>query len=342
MTARVVVVDDSAVVRRALKAVLGGTPGIEVVGEAADPIEARRVIQRCKPDVLTLDCEMPHLDGISFLKEIMESQPLPIVMVSSLTRKTSPVAFEAMRLGAVSVVSKPFAGYPLPAMLDDVRAAVLAAAQANVRHTKNVSGGERAQSASARLSESTLIVVGSSTGGTVAFERFSRTLPEDSPCVLVAQHLPVGFVSRFAERLGRNLRHEVAVAQGGEVCRPGHIYLAPTEAHLRVRKRGAHFETELHATEKVNHHRPSVDVLMLSAAAAARRAAVGVLLTGMGRDGAQGLLAMKAAGATTMVQDEASCSVFGMPKAALELGAANQAGDPEWLARQAMSAVASG
>lgn len=342
MSVRLVVVDDSMVVRRALKSVLNDTPGIEVVGEAADPIEARRVIAALRPDVLTLDCEMPRMDGLTFLREIMATHPMPVVMVSSLTRKTSPVAFEAIRLGAVAVVCKPFKGYPLHAMLDDVRTAVLAASKARIRPAADPVADAVAPSVDRRLAGSSVIAVGSSTGGTVAFERFAASLPGDAPCVVLAQHLPTGFVPRFAERLDSVLPHRVTVALGGEVCRPGQIFIAPAHAHLRLRKRGAELVTELFDGDKVNHHRPSVDVLFASVAAAARRTAVGVLLTGMGRDGARGMLTMKAAGAATMVQDEASCSVFGMPRAALEMGAANRAGDPQWLAHSAMKAVGGG
>lgn len=319
---RVLIVDDSPVVRSALKKALSEDPLIEVVGEATDPMDATSRIPALRPDVLTLDVEMPGMDGLTFLSRLMQSSPMPVVMVSSKARRSSKLVLEALQAGAVAVVPKPHAAYPLANMIEDLKVTIRTAAASRPKLQGAPPAPQRAASMPAARAAGSLIAVGSSTGGTVAFETFAAGLPQGHPCVVLAQHLPIDFIPRFAERLSEILPSTIAVAEGGEELRPGHIYIAPGTHHLQVRKESGRLVTSLYDGPLVNFHKPSVDVLMLSVAASAGRAAAGVMLTGMGADGARGMLAMKQAGSFTVVQDEASCVVYGMPRSALEIGAA--------------------
>ncbi|MEQ1504533.1 MAG: chemotaxis-specific protein-glutamate methyltransferase CheB [Myxococcota bacterium] len=322
MTTRVLIVDDSPVVRQALAKALAEDPELEVVGTVSNPLEAWDRLERLRPDVLTVDVEMPGMDGLTFLQRLMATRPMPVVIVSSKARRDPRLVLDALQAGALAVVPKPHSDYPLPQMIQDLRLTLRGAATARVRV---VSGGSSAGPAIAipeARAATSLIAVGSSTGGTAAFEVFARGLPRGHPCVVLAQHLPIDFVSRFAERLDDVLPSKVAVARGGEVLAPGHIFVAPATHHLRVRRDGARLVTELLDAENVNFHKPSVDVLLLSVASVCARHAVGVILTGMGSDGAKGLLAMRRA----PVRDAEGC---GGDRGGDGVAPARQAGPPD-------------
>lgn len=308
---RVLVVDDSATIRGIITRVLEADPDIEVVGQACDPIEARAAIKELNPDVLTLDVEMPKMNGIEFLEKIMRLRPMPVIMVSTLTQAGAAISIEALELGAVDCVGKPeFAGLPEK---------VKAAARARVRPA-----GERPRptrrTGDYRPSNK-ILAVGSSTGGVEALLTVLSTFPENCPPTVITQHMPPTFTASFAARLDRLCAPTVHEATDGAPILPGHIYVAPGgAAHLEVRG-GTQPRCGLREAGPVNGHRPSVDVLFNSVAETFGRRAVGVILTGMGKDGAMGLLKMRQMGASTLGQDEASCVVYGMPKAAFELGA---------------------
>ena len=354
---KVVVVDDSALVRKLLSRMLDSDPGIEVVGTAADPYQARDRIKETNPDVLTLDVEMPKMDGITFLQNLMRLRPMPVVMVSSLTHKGAQVTLQAMELGAVDFVTKP--GRDLSRELEDYAREIIdkvkAAAQARVRPLDTSQLGQQEafrekvqvalREAGARQVDhvqqrQALVAVGASTGGTEAIRRLLMTLPPDAPPVVLAQHIPDSFSGPFAERLDAVSAVSVRQASDGDAVLSGHALLAPGDRHMEVVREGSRLVVRLTDTEPVNRHRPSVDVLFNSVASACGREAVGVLLTGMGQDGARGLLRIREAGARTLVQDEASSVVWGMPKAALDLGAAEEAVDLEKIAEQMLKIAA--
>ncbi len=318
---RVLIVDDSPVVRKALAKALSRDPRLKVVGVAEDPIDALSQLERLAPDVLTLDVEMPRMDGLTFLRRLMKERPMPVVMCSSLARRSSELVLECLRAGAVSMVPKPHHGYPFPRMISELRHAVVSAAKAKVRGPTTGAtpsqGAVHLDAAARRW----LVAIGSSTGGTAAVEKVLAGLPADGPPVVLAQHLPESFVPRFVERLNEALPQEVAMATDGQVLAPGKVFVAPATHHLQVVKQGHYLVTHLHDGPKVNFHRPSVDVLFDSVARVCARRTVAVLLTGMGKDGAKGMAAIKAGGGRTLAQDEASCVVYGMPRAAVELGA---------------------
>lgn len=328
---RVVIVDDSALVRSLLKQLLESAPEIEVVGQAADPVAAREVIRAANPDVITLDVEMPKMDGLEFLSRLMRLRPTPVVMVSSLTQRGSEIALKALELGAVDFVPKPKIGIQegLKEAAQEIVEKVRVAATARPRRAQPLDV-QPAKTADAVLPAATLsrvgsteklIIVGASTGGTEAIRVFLQGLPPACPGVLITQHMPAAFTKSFAQRLDGLCRISVKEAQHGERILPGHAYVAPGDAHLLVTRSGANYVTELSSGPPVNRHRPSVDVLFRSAANVVGRNAVGVILTGMGKDGAAGMLEMKQAGAHTFAQDEASCVVFGMPREAIAVGA---------------------
>jgi two-component system chemotaxis response regulator CheB len=308
---KVLVVDDSATIRGIITRVLNADPDIEVVGQAGDPIEARAAIKELNPNVITLDVEMPKMNGIEFLEKIMRLRPMPVIMVSTLTQAGAAISIEALELGAFDCVGKPeFDGLPEK---------VKAAARACVRPA-----GERARpmrrTGDYRPS-SKILAIGSSTGGVEALLTVLSAFPENCPATVITQHMPATFTASFAARLDRVCAPKVQEATEGAPILPGHIYLAPGgAAHLEVRG-GVQPRCALREGAPVNGHRPSVDVLFDSVAEIYGRRAVGVILTGMGRDGAQGLLRMRQMGASTLGQDETSCVVYGMPKAAFELDA---------------------
>ncbi|MBI1395799.1 MAG: chemotaxis-specific protein-glutamate methyltransferase CheB [Betaproteobacteria bacterium] len=329
---RVVVVDDSALVRALMKEILEQAGDIDVVGQASDPIVAREVIRSTSPDVVTLDVEMPRMDGLEFLSRLMRLKPTPVVMVSSLTQRGSEVALKALELGAVDFVAKPRIGIQegLTDASRELVAKVRAAAGAKVaRRVASATGTQNADvvlpSAISRVAATEkLIIMGASTGGTEALKEVLRRMPADCPGILITQHMPETFTKSFAQRLDSLCRIRVVEAQGGERVLPGHAFLAPGHSHLLLRRSGANYVTELSDAPPVNRHRPSVDVLFRSAANVAGRNAIGVILTGMGKDGAAGMLEMRSAGAHTFAQDEATCVVFGMPREAIAVGAVDE------------------
>lgn len=328
---KVLCVDDSALMRKIMTDLINAEPDMVVVGTAPDPLVARDMIKQLNPDVLTLDVEMPKMDGLDFLERLMRLRPMPVVMVSSLTQENSAVSMRALELGAVEIVAKPTAqsGTSLAAYQNEVADKIRAASKARLQtygHAPAEKPLPRIQSAIEGMSRDWVIAIGSSTGGTEALTRVLTRLPAECPPIVITQHMPAGFTASFVQRLDRSCALTVHEAQGDEVLEWGHVYLAPgSVAHMAIRKVGAHYRTVLIDSEPVNRHKPAVDVLFHSVAKEAGRRATGIVLTGMGRDGADGLLAMRQAGADTFVQDEASSVVFGMPKEALHNGAADEA-----------------
>ena len=322
---RVLIVDDSALMRQILSAILSSDPAIEVIGTAPDPLVAREKIKALNPDVMTLDVEMPGMDGIAFLEKVMTLRPMPVVMVSSLTETGAAVTMRAMELGAVDVFCKPSdaaaGGFTAHAaeLIDKVKAASQARVRALVNH-----GNRPAPKLSVTQiykSSDRLVAIGSSTGGVEALRDVILALPPDAPPIVITQHIPPRFSASFAERLNGLAAVRVKEAADNERIVAGHVYIAPGDRHLRVKRSGAALMTHAYDGALVSGHKPSVDVLFHSVAETCGSAAVGVILTGMGRDGAEGLLAMRQAGANTLGEDESSCVVYGMPKAAKELGA---------------------
>lgn len=328
---RVIVVDDSALVRQILESGLNQDPGIEVVGTAADPYVARDKIMQLRPDVLTLDVEMPRIDGVAFLQRLMPQYPMPVVMVSSLTQQGKQITLDALDAGAVDFVSKPSSNLSqgLNAMLRELVHKIYAASRANVSHWRGKKDQlqqqlQRGTLKSQALTESTdkVIAIGASTSGTEALKRVLAPLPATTPGIVVVQHMPQGFTKMFAQRLDQICALAVKEAQTGDRVRPGQVLIAAGGQHLEVERSGGFYHARCREGEKVSGHCPSADVLFNSVAQHVGRNAVGVILTGMGADGAQGLLAMHKAGARNLAQDEASSVVFGMPKEAYNRGAA--------------------
>jgi two-component system chemotaxis response regulator CheB len=327
---RVLVIDDSALIRKLLTEIINSQPDMEVVGVAPDPLIAREMIRTLNPDVLTLDIEMPKMDGLDFLERLMRLRPMPVVMVSTLTARGSDATLRALELGAVDYVAKP--KFDIAHGMDDyageITDKIRAAAGARVRQRAAVTpvGGTAALPALGNRLASTekLIIIGASTGGTEAIKEVLVRLPPDCPGILITQHMPEGFTKSFAARLDSLCRIAVSEAVHNERVLPGHAYIAPGHSHLLLKKSGANYMTELSQAPPVNRHRPAVDVLFHSAAQHAGPNSVGVILTGMGKDGAVGMLEMKQAGSRTIAQDEASCVVFGMPKEAIARGGADE------------------
>lgn len=318
---RVLIVDDSAIVRKILKEKLESDPNIEVIGAAPDPYIAREMIAKDKPDVITLDIEMPRMNGLTFLKKLMTHCPIPVVIVSSLSVRGSQTALTAIDYGAVEVLAKPSAAYSLDDMADEIVFKVKAAAIAKVKKLQI----SDTQIKRHKLTETThrIVAIGASTGGTKALEAVLKTLPSNAPGIVIVQHMPAGFTKSFADRLNEVCAVQVSEAQGGEVVVPGKVFIAPGNRHMMLSHNGVNYETKLKDGPRVSRHRPSVDVLFQSVAKVAGKNAVGVIMTGMGNDGAQGLLSMKESGAPTIAQDEESCVVFGMPKEAIAKGGAD-------------------
>lgn len=325
---RVLVIDDSALIRQLMTELLGADPGIEVVGTAADPYIARDKIKLLSPDVLTLDIEMPRMDGLTFLRNLMRLRPIPVVMVSTLTEAGAQVTLEALALGAVDFVAKPRI---------DVARALDQYAALLIEKVKNAAGARVNRMADSAVAlhgggydgpigyrtTDRLLAIGASVGGTEAIRELLSRMPADAPATVIAQHIPSAFSGPFAARLDRHSRMTVVEARHDQPLLVGHAYVAPGGRHLRVVRSGARWVCRLGDDPPVRRHRPSVDVLFESVAAHAGRNAGAALLTGMGDDGARGLLALRQAGASTVAQDESSCVVWGMPRAAVALGAAD-------------------
>ena len=335
MSIKVLIVDDSALMRALLTEIIGGAPDIEVVGAAPDPIAAREMIKSLNPDVLTLDVEMPRMDGLEFLGRLMRLRPMPVVMISSHTARGSEVTLQALETGAFDFVTKPQADNAamLHAYTEDVRDKIRAAFHARGRvatprpaPARPADGAASVSSAgfSQRLLNSHVIAIGASTGGTEAIKEVLIRLPQEMPPIVMVQHMPESFTPSFAKRLDGLSSLTVVEAKGGERLRPGMAYLAPGHSHLLVRKVAGGCVTELSSAEPVNRHRPAVDVLFDSVAAELGANATAIVLTGMGKDGARGMLAMRQAGAWTIGQDEASCVVYGMPREAALIGAVDE------------------
>jgi two-component system chemotaxis response regulator CheB len=330
---RVLVVDDSALVRELLTAGLAKDPELEVVGSAANPFIARDKIIELRPDVLTLDVEMPRMDGVDFLRRLMPQYPIPVIMVSALTQRGAQITLEALEAGAIDFVTKPSTDVArgLNQMLADLRQKVKMAAQVDLSAWKRRAvKREKPDPVLVRtaLSESTdkVIAIGASTGGTEAIRRVISSFPANMPGIVIVQHMPPGFTKHFSDNLNEICEMDVQEAQTGDRVMPGRVLIAPGGKHMTVRRSGGIYLVDCQEGENVNGHCPSVDVLFHSIARYVAGNAVGVILTGMGGDGAEGLLAMRQAGAKTIAQDEASCVVFGMPKVAIERGAVERIG----------------
>ncbi len=320
---KVLVIDDSALVRQLLSHMLSLASDIEVVGCAEDPYQARTMIKQLNPDVLTLDIEMPRMDGLAFLRNLMRLRPMPVIMVSTLTEQGASATLEALALGAVDFIPKPkndlanrLADYQ-DELVEKIRIAAKSKAQTPTQLTKPTATNQY-------QFEETLVAIGASTGGTEAIQRIVSQLPANFPPLVIAQHIPPAFSASFAKRLNSYTDITIHEAKGNERLQAGHAYLAPGDVHLAIEKRGKALYTQIIDSEPVNRHKPSVDVLFNSVAECSGIAAVGIILTGMGKDGAQGLLAMKQAGAHTIAQDEASSVVWGMPGASVNLNAHNE------------------
>lgn len=328
---RVIIVDDSTLMRQLLRAILEDSEDIECIGMAPDPLVARDLIRNLNPDVLTLDVEMPRMDGLAFLEKLMRLRPMPVVMVSTLTERGTEVALRALELGAVDVVGKPNRSLAsgLEQLAEEIRDKIRVAAHCKPRplistmstsarpvppHTIKVSG--------TGVPSTRLIAIGASTGGTEAIREVLTGFPPNAPGTVVTQHIPERFAQPFANRLDGVCAIRVKLAEQGEAIMNGHAYVAPGDQHLIVIRKGSLFVIELSDAPPVNRHKPSVDVMFDSVARVAGKNATGALLTGMGKDGANGLLAMRQAGAFTIAQNEATCVVFGMPREAVALGAA--------------------
>ena len=338
---RVVVVDDSALVRGLLAEIINRQSDMVCIGSAADPLAAREMIRSLNPDVITLDVEMPRMDGIDFLQRLMRLRPMPVVMVSTLTERGADVTLRALELGAVDFVAKPKIGIAdgLRQLGEDITDKIRTASKAHVRklapaavvtapHGSMPVTATPAKSANVasigRLSTEKIIFIGASTGGTEATREVITQLPPDAPAVMITQHMPPGFTKSYAARLNTLARIRVAEAQDGERVLPGHAYIAPGGFHLSVERSGANYIARVRDGEPVNRHKPSVEVLFESAARVVGQNALGVMLTGMGADGARAMKVMRDAGSWNVCQDEASCVVFGMPREAINAGAAHE------------------
>ncbi len=329
---RVIVVDDSALVRGLLAEIIDRQPDMVCIGTAADPLVAREMIREKDPDVITLDIEMPRMDGIDFLSRLMRLRPMPVVMVSTLTERGADVTLKALELGAVDFVAKPKVGVAdgLRQLGVDITDKIRTAARARVSRLAPVPTAGSAppkpvtMASLGRLSTEKIIFLGASTGGTEATREVLQQLPADCPAVMITQHMPPGFTKSYAARLNSLCRIRVAEATDGERVLPGHAYIAPGGLQMSVERSGANYIARVQAGEPVNRHMPSVEVLFDSAARVVGRNALGVMLTGMGADGARAMKTMRDAGSYNLVQNEATCVVFGMPREAIAHGAANE------------------
>lgn len=343
---KVLCVDDSALIRSLMTEIINSQPDMTVVATASDPLIARDLVKQHNPDVMTLDVEMPRMDGLEFLEKLMRLRPMPVVMVSSLTERGSEAALRALELGAIDFVTKPRLGIRdgLLAYTDLIAGKIRIAAAARLLPAgRAATAGSPATGVEAPLlrnpllSTEKLIIIGASTGGTEAIREVLQHLPPDSPGIMIAQHMPAGFTNSFAQRLNGLCRIVVTEAVHGERILPGHAYIAPGGFHLSLTRSGANYVAQVDQEPPVNRHRPSVDVLFDSAAKHAGKNSIGVILTGMGRDGAEGLLRMRQAGAHTLAQDEASCVVFGMPREAIAIGAVSEVAALQEMSQRVMT-----
>ena len=339
---RVLIVDDSAVVRTICTKILSADLEIEVVGTAPDPFVARDKIVELSPDVITLDVEMPRMDGITFLRKLMGVRPIPAVVLSSMTPRGGELALDALAAGACDVLCKPGNAYSLGELAGDLVVAVKRAARVTFRQSPLLAARPLAKAPSplARTTQQ-IVAIGASTGGTVAIEHILTSMPANAPPVVIVQHMPPRFTTQFAKRLDGLSAMRVKEAEDGDAVVPGLALVAPGDRHLVLRRSGAQTFVDVKDGPRVAGHRPSVDILFHSVARTAGRNAVGVILTGMGSDGAEGMRAMRDAGAHTIAQDEASSVVFGMPKVAIELGAAVEVQPLERIAERVIDAVES-
>ncbi|MEO8127239.1 MAG: chemotaxis response regulator protein-glutamate methylesterase [Bryobacteraceae bacterium] len=321
---RVLIVDDSAIVRKVLSEALAGEEDIEVVGTAPDPYVARDKILALSPDVITLDIEMPRMDGLSFLKKLMRYRPTPVIMISSLAQSSCQVVLDAMSHGAVEVLGKPGGPYSVGELRMVLANKVRAAARSKPAVPEKRPPRRTPAPGVLRKSSAVLIAIGASTGGTEAIRTVLEELPEDSPPLLVVQHIPAVFSRAFAMRLDKICKIRVKEAEDGDEVLAGRALVAPGDFHMMLRRDGPSLRVEVKSGPRICYQRPSVDVTFQTVADVIGGGALGVLLTGMGSDGANGLLKMKRAGARTIAQDEASCVVYGMPREAVLLGAADQ------------------
>jgi len=340
---KVLCVDDSSLMRQLMTEIINSHADMEMVATAPDPLVARDLIKEFNPDVLTLDVEMPRMDGLDFLEKLMRLRPMPVVMVSSLTGKGSEVTLRALELGAVDFVTKPSLGIRegMLAYSQTIADKVRAASRAKL-HVRRTQAAPVMLKAGPMLSSEKLIAIGASTGGTEAIRHVLQPLPATSPALMITQHMPPGFTRSFAERLNKLCQITVKEAEDGERVLPGHAYIAPGAMHMELARSGANYQVKLHDGPPVNRHKPSVDVLFNSVAQYAGRNAVGVILTGMGNDGAAGLLTMNKAGAWTIAQNEASCVVFGMPREAIALGGASEVVDLHQISQHMLAKISAG
>lgn len=322
---RVLIVDDSALVRRILTDSLADEPDLEVVGAAADPYIARDMILELKPDVLTLDVEMPRMDGLTFLRKLMRYRPMPVIVISSLTQASCATALRALEEGAVEAVGKPSGPYSVGDLRKTLGDRIRAAARARVRvRNSDVRAKVVSETRADNFRSRAVIAIGASTGGTEAIRAVLEQLPANNPGTVITQHIPAGFSKAFSERLNHLCRMEVKEAEDGDELYEGRVLVAPGGLHMLLRRAGSGYKVSVKDGPRVCYQRPSVDVLFRSVAEAAGANAIGALLTGMGSDGAMGLSELRQAGASTIAQDEESCVVFGMPREAIRLGAAAQ------------------
>lgn len=339
---KVLIVDDSALVRNILTTGLSKDPSLDVVGSAADPYAARDMILKLRPDVMTLDVEMPKMDGVEFLRKLMPQFPIPVVMVSSLTQKGKQVTFDALEAGAVDFVSKPTSNVAdgLNLLISQLIIKIKMASRANVSHWKNKVPTKPSAIAPTVLAETTLkvIAIGASTGGTEAIKVVVDALPATAPGVVIVQHMPVGFTKIYADRLNLSSQMEVIEGKTGDKVIPGRVIIAPGgDQHMRIKRIGGEYQVICSPGDKIDGHRPSVSALFHSVAEQVGSNAVGVILTGMGRDGADGMFAMKEKGAFNIAQDEKSCVIFGMPKEAIAKGGTDETLPLEKIAARVMA-----
>jgi two-component system chemotaxis response regulator CheB len=330
MSIKVLVVDDSALVRSLLSEIINKAPELELVGAAPDAFVARDMVNQFRPDVITLDVEMPRMDGLAFLEKLMAAKPTPVVMISTLTEEGADATLRALELGAVDFLPKPKLGVAegIREYSELIVEKIITASRVRVKNfqkvnQQEVSSGEKIVTVQLQSTEK-IIAIGASTGGTEAIKSLLMQFPSAVPGIVMTQHMPPGFTRTYAERLNKSTRLHVIEAKGGERILPGHAYLAPGGHHLVVARSGADYVVKLSDAEPLHRHRPAVDVMMASVAKVGGKNVIGVLLTGMGKDGAQGMLDIRNQGGFTFAQDEASCVVYGMPKEAVAIGGVDQ------------------